>query len=68
MVVDAALTVMPIYLLGALWLTLSGVAPGLRQAVQVGVLPFVLPDLVKAILAFLVAMRVRAAADVSVRR
>jgi biotin transport system substrate-specific component len=63
----AILAVVPVYVLGALWLTLSGVTPGLRQAVQIGVLPFVVPDVVKAALAYVVAARVRAA-HVFVRR
>ncbi|MDQ7800778.1 MAG: biotin transporter BioY [Armatimonadota bacterium] len=68
LVAGAVLAVVPVYALGALWLSISGVAPGLRAAVQVGVLPFVVPDLVKAALASLVAVRVRAAAEGFVRR
>ncbi|MCS7234492.1 MAG: biotin transporter BioY [Armatimonadota bacterium] len=57
----AVLAVVPIYLLGAAWLVASGAVPSPARAVQVGVLPFVIPDLVKAALAVAVAVRVRAA-------
>lgn len=55
------LALFPIYVLGALWLAASGAVPGLGRAFQVGVLPFILPDAVKALLAAAVAGRVRQA-------
>lgn len=55
------LALCPIYVLGALWLAASGAVPGLARAFQVGVLPFLLPDAVKVLLAAAVAGRVRKA-------
>lgn len=61
LVAGAVLAVVPIYVLGAGWLVASGAVPSPARAVQVGVLPFVLPDLVKAALSAAVALRVRSA-------
>ncbi len=55
------LALVPVYALGAWWLAASGAVPGLGRAFQVGVLPFVVPDAVKALLAAGVAARVRRA-------
>lgn len=55
------LALVPVYALGAWWLAASGAVPGLGRAFQVGVLPFVVPDAVKAVLAAAVAVRVRRA-------
>lgn len=61
LVLGAVLALVPVYVLGALWLVASGVVPDPARAAQVGVLPFVAPDLVKAVLAAAVASRVRVA-------
>lgn len=60
LVAGAVLALVPVYALGASWLVASGVVPDPARALRVGVLPFVLPDLVKAVLAAAVAVRVRA--------
>ncbi len=49
--------IVAIYLLGVIGLYATGVAPTLRAAVRIGVLPFVWFDLVKAVLAGFVALR-----------
>ncbi len=48
-----------IYALGAIGLVVSGAVPSLSLAVQVGVIPFIPFDLLKAVLAAVVASRVR---------
>ncbi len=53
-----------IYALGVIGLYASGAVPSLGRALQVGVLPFLWFDLLKAYVAGLVAVRVRAAVAV----
>lgn len=61
LVAGGLLALVPVYVLGGWWLAASGAVPGLARAFQVGVLPFVVPDAVKALLAAAVASRVRRA-------
>lgn len=49
--------IVAIYLLGVIGLYATGAAPSLRASVRIGILPFIWFDLVKAVIAGLVAMR-----------
>ena len=53
-----------IYTLGVIGLVVTGTAPTAARAVQVGVVPFVFIDLIKAALAVVIADRVRSAVPV----
>lgn len=52
------LALVPCYLLGSVWLSLV-TGMGLSKAVAIGVLPFILPDALKALLAALLAVRLQ---------
>ena len=49
-----------IYAMGVAGLVLSGTAPTVAHAVRIGVFPFIWFDLLKAVLALVVADRIRA--------